>query len=379
MAARDEWDLDPDWLTVNHGSYGATPKSVLAAQALWRARMERQPTRFMTLELPGAIRHAASCLAAFLGVAAADLAFLDNATTGCNAVIRSLRLAEGDEIVMLSHGYNAVRNTMRFVAERAGATFIEAAVPFPHADDAALVACLEAVLTPRTRLVVLDHITSPTALILPLPQMIAACQARGIPVLVDGAHAPGQVPLDLPALGADWYTGNCHKWMMAAKGCAFLWARPDRQSGLHPVTISHGLGGGFIAEFDWTGTRDPSAYLSVEAAIDFHTRMGGPALMARNADLAGKAAARIADRLGSFSVHSPGCAMAVIRVDLPGPATREHAMALRAHLFAARTDLPLSAQDGQFWLRISAQAYNDMADFDRLADIIETVLPFTVR
>ena len=201
-------------------------------------------------------------------------------------MLRSLRLAPGDEIVALSHGYGAVRNTVRYVTERAGARMVEAKVPFPRPSAEAIVANLAAVLTKRTRIAVLDHITSSSALVLPLARMIEVCHAAGVPVLVDGAHAPGQVTLDLTALGADWYSGNCHKWLCAPKGSAFLHARPDRQEDLHPVTISHGLGGGFLAEFDWTGTWDPSAYLAVGDAIDFHQRLGGAALRARNAALA---------------------------------------------------------------------------------------------
>ena len=162
-------------------------------------------------------------------------------------------------------------------------------MPFPRPDAEAIVAAVAAALTPRTKLAVIDHITSGSALVLPLEQIVAACHAAGVPVLVDGAHGPGQVTLDLRSLGADWYVGNCHKWLCAPKGCGFLWAAPERQAGLHPVTISHGFGGGFLAEFDWTGTRDCSAWLSVDAALDFHARLGGAALRARNMALAAEA------------------------------------------------------------------------------------------
>ena len=298
-AVRDVWDLDPAALTVNHGSFGATPKSVLAAQDEWRRRMEAQPTRFMALTLPGALRAAAGRLAAFLGARAGDVAFTDNATTGCNAVLRSLPLAPGDEILLFDHGYGAVKNTARHVAALTGARVVEAALPFPRPRADAIVDALAGALTPRTRLVVIDHITSPSAMVLPIAPMIAACRAAGAKVLIDGAHGPGQVEIDLTALGADWYTGNCHKWLMAPKGCAFLWARPDRQADLHPVTISHGYGKGFLAEFDWTGTRDPSAYLAVDAAIDFYRSLGGVRLARRNAALAAEAGALLARRFGT--------------------------------------------------------------------------------
>jgi isopenicillin-N epimerase len=373
-AVRHEWGLDPAALTLNHGSYGATPSCVLAAQDHWRARMEAQPTRFFARELAPALRVAAAELADFLGARAQDLGFVENATTGCNAVLRSVRLGAGDEIVMLSHVYGAVRNTIRHVAERSGARIVEAAVPFPNPQDDAVVAAVVASLTDRTRIAVIDHITSQSALVLPVAAIVAACHAAGVPVLIDGAHGPGQVDIDLTAIDADWYTGNCHKWLNAAKGCAFLWARADRQAELHPVTISHGYGGGFVAEFDYTGTRDCSAYLSVTEALAFHARLGGPALRARNAALAFEAAAMLAGRLrtGTGAGNAVSGAMGVVR--LPGVGSAERAQALRDRLMDQGTDVPVNTIDGTLWLRISAQAYNEMADYERLADMIEASL-----
>jgi isopenicillin-N epimerase len=375
-AIRHEWALDWDYLTVNHGSFGATPKIVLAAQDEWRRQLEAQPSRFMRQVLPDALREAAAALAAFIGGAADNLVFVENATAGCNAVLRSLRLREGDEIVVLSHVYGAVRNTVRFVAERSGAVLVEATVPFPRPEPDAIVANVAAVLTKRTRLAVLDHITSHSALVLPIKRMIAACHEAGVPVLVDGAHAPGQVALNMPDLDADWYVGNCHKWLMAPKGCAFLYARPDRQDDLHPVTISHGYGSGFRAEFDWTGTWDPSAYLAVTAAIDFHHRLGGAALRARNIALAAEAATMVAGRLGTETGAGNALAgsMGMVRLPPCGEPTVERAVALREAMLNAGTDVPLHAQAGAIWLRLSAQAYNEMADYQKLATIVATVL-----
>ena len=322
-AIRHEWGIDWDFLTVNHGSFGATPKMVLAAQENWRRRLEAQPSRFMRAVLPDALRGAAAKLAAFVGAEPKDVAFVENATTGCNAVLRSLKLAPGDEIVMLSHVYGAVRNTVRYVSERTGARVVEAAVPFPRPSADAIVANLAAALTKRTRIAVLDHITSSSALVLPLQRMVEVCHAAGVPVLVDGAHGPGQVTLDLTALGADWYSGNCHKWLCAPKGSAFLHARADRQEDLHPVTISHGLGGGFLAEFDWTGTWYPSAYLAVRDAIEFHGRLGGAALRARNAALAAEGATLIAGRLGTETGagNEVSGSMGLVRVPVKGDAS----------------------------------------------------------
>jgi isopenicillin-N epimerase len=375
-AVRHEWLLDPDFVSVNHGSFGATPRVVLAAQQDWQRQMEAQPGRFFSRILPVGLRHAADRLGAFIGADGKDVAFVENATAGCNAVLRSLPLAPNDEILVLTHGYGAVRNTVRYVAERAGARMTEAAVPFPRPDADAIVGAIAAALTPHTRLAVIDHITSGSALVLPLQRIVAACHDAGVPVLVDGAHGPGQVTLDMRSLGADWYVGNCHKWLCAAKGCGFLWAAPERQSGLHPVTISHGFGGGFLAEFDWTGTRDCSAWLSIGAAIDFHARLGGAALRERNVALAAEGAALLSRRLNT----EPGAtgalagAMGLVKLPLTGTVTAQRSLRVREKLLDAGTDAPTHVIDGALWLRLSAHAYNEMADYERLAEIVAQVV-----
>jgi isopenicillin-N epimerase len=373
-AARAAFTLDPAWLTLNHGSFGAAPRAVLAAQHAWRAQLEAQPTRFMTLELPGALRAAAARLARFLGADAPGLGFIENATAACNAVLRSLTFAPGDEVLVLSHGYAAVRNAAAHIAGAAGAHVVAVPIPFPRPDAAALTAALSAALTARTRLVILDHITSPSALVLPLPALIAACRARAVPVLVDGAHAPGQLPLDLTALGADWYTGNCHKWLLAPKGCAFLWTAPAWRALTHAHVISHGLGQGVAAELDWAGTRDPSAFLAIDAAIEAHAELGGAALMARNRALARWAGDLLAARLGTEVAAQPDQAGSMAAIRLPGPGTAERALALRHSLLAARIDVPVHAIDGALWLRVSAAAYNAPAEYEALADRLPALL-----
>jgi isopenicillin-N epimerase len=335
--------------------------------------MEAQPSRFMRTILPEALRQVAEKLAAFVGADGEDIAFLDNATAGCNAVLRSQHLKPGDEILVLTHSYGAVRNTVRFVTEQSGARVTEAAIPFPCTDDDACVAGIIAALTARTQLAVIDHITSGSALVLPLARIVAACHAAGVPVLVDGAHAPGQIDLDLATIGADWYTGNCHKWLCAPKGSAFLWARRERQADLHPTIISHGLGSGFLAEFDWTGTRDFSAVLSVPAALEFHQRLGGGSFRLRNVMLAAEASALIAHRLNSDVVNTGG-AMGLVRLPLPGTATQAVSEMIRSRLLAAGTDAPTHVIDDTLWLRISAFAYNDLTDYERLADIVARVI-----
>ncbi len=375
-AVRQEWMLDPAWLSVNHGSFGATPRCVLAAQEEWRRRMEAQPGRFFRREMIPALRDAAARMATFIGAEGRDLALVENATTGCNAVLRSLRLEPGDEILTLAHGYGAVRNAARFVAERAGASVIELPLPFPRPTAQTVVERVSGALTGRTRIAVIDHITSPSALVLPVAGIVGACKQAGVPVLIDGAHGPGQVPLDLHAIAADWYAGNCHKWLCAPKGCGLLWAAPERQGALHPVTISHGLGRGFLEEFDWTGTRDPSAFLAIRSAIDFFEGLGGTALMERNADLACQAACFLAGQLGTEVGAEPDmtAAMSLVRLPLRGAVAPERADGIRERLLDAHADAPVHMIDGSAWLRLSAHAYNEMQDYERLAKLLGDVL-----
>jgi isopenicillin-N epimerase len=371
-AIRHAWRLDPDFVTVNHGSFGATPECVLAEQGMWRRRMEAQPTRFMGTVLPGALRDSAARLAAFVGARGEDIAFVDNATSGCNAVLRSLSLPPGDEILVLDQGYGAVRNTVRFVTERAGARMTEATLPFPNATADGILNAVISALGPRSRLAVIDHITSGSALVVPLQRIVTACHDAGVPVLVDGAHGPGHVDVDLQTLDADWYTGNCHKWLCAPKGCAFLWTSQARQADTHPTVISHGFGQGYLPEFDWTGTRDPSALLSIGVALDFHAQLGGGALRQRNIDLAAEAASHVARRLNTETIDSD-CNGAMRLVRLPvNPDTT--AASVRARLIAKGTDAPVHAIGGGLWLRLSAFAYNELEDYARLADIVAGVL-----
>jgi isopenicillin-N epimerase len=372
-AIRRDFLLEDGFATTNHGAYGATPRKVLAAQDDWRARMERQPSRFFNGTILPALRAAADRLGALLGARGEDIAFVGNATEGINGVLRSLRFEPGDEILVLAHVYGAVRNTIRHVCSISGARMVEVPVTFPRPDDGELLAALAGAITGRTKLAVLDHITSSSALLLPIGQMVASCHAKGVPVLVDGAHAPGQVALDLTALDADWYVGNCHKWLFAPKGCGFLWARADRQAGIHPAVISHGYGQGFTAEFDWTGTRDPSAWLATPAALDFHARLGGPALMARNVALAAAAGAALAARWGTETGAGNRAAGSMAMVRLPGGEAGQ-VVGLRAALLEAGTDVPIIAHGSRLWLRLSAQAYNEPADFARMGTLVEAAL-----
>ena len=372
-AIRGEWLIEEDIRFLNHGSYGAAPKVVLDAQSRWRERMERQPVRFMTDELPAHLRAAAADLAEYLGADGDDLVFVDNATTAVNAVLRSLAFEPGDEILTTTHAYNAVRNAIKYVCGRTGARFKEAAIPFPATgDDAEAIAAVEAGITPRTRLAVIDHVGPETALVLPIARLIELFKQRGVPVLVDGAHAPGMVPLALNDLGADWYLGNGHKWLCAPKGCAFLCARPDRQAEIHPTVISHGLGQGFTAEFDWQGTRDFSPWLAVTDALAFRRRLGGGVAKyckslvreaAEHLAAAWKTEIGTPERMGGF--------MATLRLPAGVEPTPEAAKALRQCLLANhRLETKIFPLAGALWLRLSAFVYNEFEDYSPLAELL---------
>lgn len=371
---RSEWGLDFTRLHVNHGSYGAAPRVVLAEQQRWRDQMESGLTYFMQDILPGALRASAARLAAYVGVSGDDLVFVDNATAGANAVLASLRLGEGDEVLLHSHSYGAVTKTVRHAAEAVGARIVTVDLPFPDPTPGSIEAAFAAALTPRTRLAIIDHITSPSALIFPVAALTRLCHEAGALVLIDGAHAPGHVPLDITATGADYYTGNCHKWLMSPKGAGFLWARRDLQEGLHPTIISHSYGAGFAAEFDWTGTRDWSAALAVPTAIDFHNGLGGEALMAANRELAWEAGSSLARRWGTRLAASRGMFGAMTLVGAPFPKLEpDGVLSLRKRLRAAGADAPVVVLGDQSWIRLSAQAYNAPEDYERLGDIVDRV------
>jgi isopenicillin-N epimerase len=332
----------------------------------------------MTYELPDALRQAATRLAAFVGARADDLAFVENATAGCNAVLRSFPFRSGDEVLVTDHGYPAVRKATEYAALRSSARVIEATVPFPLEAPAQVVEAVASRIGPRTRLAIIDHITSPTAVVFPVHEIAALLHRAGVRVLIDGAHAPGMVDLDVPALGADWYVGNCHKWLMAPKGSAFLWADPARQADLHPTVISHGYGQGLTAEFDWVGTRDPSAWLATPSAIDFHEALGGTGLRERNVRLADEAGSLLARRWQTER-GAPDLltgSMVSIRLPIAGQASPERAQELRAWLYHEhRIEVAVVAFGGALWARVSAQAYNSFPDYDRFGAVFTGCLP----
>jgi len=402
-AAGLEWVLDPSITFLNHGSFGACPLGVLDAQASWRRRMEAEPVRFLALELDRLLAAARAELAAFVGAGPDDLAFVRNATAGVNTVLRSLRFAPGDELLVTDHAYNASINAVRHAAARDGARVVVARLPFPVSDPGEAVEAVLASVSPRTRLALIDHVTSPTALVLPVARLVAELDRRGVDTLVDGAHGPGMLPLDLDALGAAYYTGNCHKWLCAPKGSAFLHVRHDRQAAIHPLAVSHGANSmrtdasRFRLEFDWTGTDDPTAWLSVPEAIRAvggSTSGGWPEVMLANHGLALEARGLLIDALGvepaapasmlgsMAAIRLPGTrgparegdtTAGVIEDDLRSRGFEVPVMAWPLPALVASGDLPAGTEP-DLYVRISAQRYNRLEQFARLADALADVL-----
>jgi len=393
-AARAAWRLDPNVEFLNHGSFGACPGPVLDSQQRWRARLESEPVRFMLRELEPALEAARAALAAFVGADPADVVFVPNATTGVNTVLRALDLSPGDELLVTDSTYAACRNAADAVAAARGARVVIAALPFPLRDEDQVVEAVLAAVTPRTRLALIDHVTSPTALVLPVARLVAELAARGVDALIDGAHAPGMVELDVGALGAAWYTGNCHKWLCAPKGAAFLHVRRDRQDAVHPLVTSHGRTSPrtdrsrFQLEFEWTGTDDPTAVLSLPDALDFLGGLlpgGWPALRAANHALALAARDRLCAALGC-EPPAPD-AMLGSMAALPLPAARGAPPppvpgldALQERLWERhRIEVPVMLWPA--WparlLRVSAQIYNSPEQYDTLAAALRSELPQT--
>jgi isopenicillin-N epimerase len=385
------WKLDRGVTFLNHGSFGACPTSVLQVQEALRERMERGPVSFLHRELEAELDRARAAVGAFVHADPDDLAFVPNATTGVNTVLRSLDLSPGDELLTTDHVYGACYNALRWVAERAGARVVVAQVPFPLSGEDDVTGPVLEQVTAKTRLLLIDHVTSPTALVFPVARLVGELAARGIDTLVDGAHAPGMLPLDISALGAAYYTANCHKWVCAPKGAAFLHVRRDRQSAVRPLVISHGATSSRVdrsryrLEFDWTGTDDPTAFLSVPAAIDFLRRLfpGGLAeLYARNHQLVLAARDRLCDALG---VRPPAPdAMIGAMASLPMPdftvpldAVRPWRDPLQSALLERHLiEVPIFAWPcwPRRFLRITAQAYNTLAHYEKLAGALAAEL-----
>ena len=329
--------LDPEVTFLNHGSYGACPVPVFERYQELQRELEHNPVEFLARRFHDLTEEARGALASFVGARAADLVFVPNATAGLNAVIRSLRLRPCDEVLTTRHEYGAVTRTWEF----AGATLV-------HAEPEELAAAIG----PRTKAVSVSHITSPTALVLPVEEICAAARAAGVLSIVDGAHAPGQLPLDLERLGADVYAGNCHKWLCAPKGAGFLWAREEHHGWIDPLVVSWGYDEGFVRRHGWQGTRDPAAALAVPAAIEAH----------RSFDLerCRRLAASFHDRLPPVGA-SPAPQMWASAVDTDDPEGLQ-----RRLVDEHRIEVVVREWEGKSLLRVSIAPYNEAADVERL-------------
>ncbi|MBI5801503.1 MAG: aminotransferase class V-fold PLP-dependent enzyme [Verrucomicrobia bacterium] len=410
------WPLDPAVTFLNHGSFGSCPLPVLEFQRELRERMERQPVKFFVRDLEGLLDEARAELAAFVGSAAEDLVFVPNATSGVNAVLRALDFQPGDELLVTDHEYNACRNALDFVAQRSGERVVVVKVPFPvpatcsrrpevssaserrlevagtGGGAAEIIGPILAAVTPRTKLALLDHVTSQTGLVLPIEFLVRELNARNVDTLVDGAHAPGMVPLDLHALNAAYYTGNCHKWICAPKGAAFLHVRADRQKHIRPLVISHGANSQrtdrsrFLIEFGWMGTGDPSAALSVPKAIEVVGSMrpgGWKEVMRHNRDLA-LTARRVLCKALNVPLPCPdeliGSLAAVPIPDAKSAKPSKNPLyldPLQDELLAKFSIevpvIPWPAPPNRL-LRISAQLYNSLPQYEKLAGALKRLL-----
>jgi isopenicillin-N epimerase len=398
MQTLPDWDLsahfalDPTLTFLNHGSFGACPRPILEEQARYRSALEANPMRFFLRDLVPHLDRNRQALATFTGCAPEDLVFVNNTTTGINAILRSLRFVPGDEILTTNMGYLGVNNAVANTARQTGARVVSVTLPFPDPEDDAIVAAIMAGITPATRLCVVDHICSPTAFILPLERIVSAVEAAGVPCVVDGAHAVGQVDLQLDRLGASYYVSNCHKWLCTPKGSAFLHVRRDRQDGLHPLTVSLGYSAGgklrprLWEEFDWQGTQDPTAVCCIAGSIAWFEQNvpgGWPALRQRNRKIALEVREHLCNTLRVPSLCSENFVGSMAIVPLPGPvkdpiliggvlkvdplydALCQRGFAVYLSYFPAHP---------QRHLRISVQAYNTFEQYRQLGLALQELL-----
>jgi isopenicillin-N epimerase len=372
--------LDPEIVFLNHGSFGACPRPVFETYQTWQRTLERQPVAFLGRQATALLAHARSQLAAYLGVAADDVVYVPNPTTAINMVARSLHLRPTDEILTTDHEYGAMERTWRFVCRQTGARYVRQPLPLPATDADAWVETFWQGVTDRTRVIFLSHITSPTALTLPVEAICQRARAAGVLCIVDGAHVPGHLPLHLPSIGADLYTGACHKWLCAPKGAAFLYARREVQSWLEPLVVSwgyestHPSGSRFIDYHEWQGTRDLAAFLTVPAAIEFQAQHGWAAVRQQCHELA----CRTRQRLHALTGLAPICPewpqwfAQMFAARLPAHTDLE---ALKQRLYDEyRVEVPMVAWHGQKFMRVSLQGYNTPGDADTLVEALARLL-----
>jgi isopenicillin-N epimerase len=374
--ARDLFPLKENAVYLNHGGFGVTPRGVMAARAAIAQEIEQAPSPFFVHEYRAKWNSIAACVATRLGVAADSLALVDNVTDGINAVLRAVPFKPGDEILTTSTTYGAIDLAAEHIAHRQGANVAHMPIPFPNPSREGCIDALQTALTPRTRLAILDHVTSSTALVLPIAEMARICRERGVAVVVDGAHAPGNVALDISSIPADWYVANLHKWYFVPRGCGFLWAAPGRRDGLVPNVLSWDIKREFPHSFEWKGTRDPSAWLSIPAAFAFMDKFGEESVRVHNHGLVRQGMALLCEAW-KVRVDTPDCmigSMGLVPLpdDIPYATDEESRVKLQKRLwegFGIEVS-PSFSHDGTIWLRFSAQIYNSLADYEKLARAI---------
>ncbi|QDU69800.1 aminotransferase class V-fold PLP-dependent enzyme [Engelhardtia mirabilis] len=384
------WPLDPEVDFLNHGSFGASPRVVLAEQQTWRERMEAGPVKFFARDLEGLLDQVRAVLGPFLGADPDDLALVPNATVGINTILRSMELEPGDELLVTDQEYNASANVLRYVAERAGATVRMVELPFPIASPGDVVQRVLDAVTPATRLLLIDHVTSQTGLIMPVEELVTVLRARGVETLIDGAHAPGMVPLDLDSLGAAYYTGNAHKWLCAPKGSAILHVRRDLQHRVRPLAISHGANSTredrsrFRIEADWIGTVDPTPWLATPCAIEFLRGLlpgGFRELRAHNRSLVLEGRRLLCEVLEIEPPAPDSMIGSTASVPLPDSHDGRYDQGLwvdplHRTLVARGIEVPIMAwpKPPRRLLRISGQVYNTPEQYVRLAEELAGLL-----
>ncbi|GHO47883.1 aminotransferase class V-fold PLP-dependent enzyme [Ktedonospora formicarum] len=376
--AAEQFQIRPDITFLNHGSFGACPRPVFDTYQQWQRTLENDPVEFLGRQITGLIKEAREPLAAYLGTQADNIVFVNNTTVGVNIVARSLALKPGDEVLATDHEYGASDRTWRFQCTQRDIRYINQPIPLPLESEEQMVEHLWQGVTPRTKVIFVSHITSPTALTFPVARICERARAEGILTVIDGAHAPGQVPLNLDELGADFYIGNCHKWLCAPKGSAFLYANPERQALLQPLIVSWGyesLNPGpslFQDHFGWLGTDDPAAYLSVPSAIAFQREHNWDSVRAACHDLAIHARQEVNKLFGTKPI-SPDDATwwsQMVAIQVPdGDATTLHRQ-LREEW---NIEIPITPWNGRRFIRVSIQAYNKPADVERLLTALRAI------
>jgi isopenicillin-N epimerase len=371
--------LRPDLCFLNHGSFGAVTRRVFDEQTKWRLRIEADPIEMIGRQMSDLLAQARIPIGKQFGMQPNDFGMVTNATDGINAVLRSLTLKPGDELLTTDHVYGAVRRAMQLVARQAGAAYREVAIPLPiRSADLVRDIVLNAVSS-NTKLLVIDHVTSPTALVFPVKEIIDGCREKGVEVLVDGAHVPGMLPLNVEQVGATYYAANLHKWMCAPKGTAFIWVAPHRQADIHPTTISHHLDDGFSKEFAWQGTRDFSGWLTAPTAIDFMNELGFDKVMAHNHQLAAWAQQLLTKRWGTSPISPVDGSLlgSMATVPLPSPFDQlegDDVVAFHARLYKEfQIENPIVRWGGQTMLRVSCQVYNQPHEYEHVAATIQSL------